>query len=71
MPNQFVTFRTEYTHRFANVPYFAGHGGVTPETAPGSGVFSNQGAPGSAVDGFKPDLVKNENRFTMNVMIRL
>ena len=71
MPNQFITFRSEFTHRFANVPYFAGHGGVTPETAPGSGVFSNQGAPGSMVDGFKPDLVKNENRVTFNVMVRL
>jgi hypothetical protein len=69
MPSQFITFRTEYTHRFANVPYFAGHGGVTPQVAPG--VYSNVGAPGSAVMGFTPDLVKNENRFTMNVMIRM
>jgi hypothetical protein len=29
------------------------------------------GSPGSAVMGFTPDLVKNENRFTMNVMIRM
>jgi hypothetical protein len=71
MPSQFITFRTEYVHRFANVPYFAGHGGVTPETAPGSGIFSNQGAPGSMVAGFTPDLVKTENRFTVNVMVRL
>lgn len=30
MPSQFITFRLEYNHRAANVPYFAGPGGVTP-----------------------------------------
>ena len=40
MPSQFVTFRLEFNHRAANVPYFAGEGGVTP---PGG----NTGAPGS------------------------
>src|SRR5262249_45927906 len=30
MPTQFTTFRWEYNHRSANVPYFAGEGGVTP-----------------------------------------
>ncbi len=69
MPSQFVTLRTEYTHRWASVPYFAGPGGVTPETAPG--VFSNVGAPGSAVSGFTPDLQKTENRITVNLMIRI
>ncbi len=40
MPSQFVTFRSEFNYRAANVPYFAGAGGVTP---PGG----NTGAPGS------------------------
>ena len=30
MPSQFVTFRREYNHRVANVPYFSGPGGLTP-----------------------------------------
>jgi hypothetical protein len=42
MPQQFVTFRFEFDHRAANVPYFSGPGGVTP---PGG----NTGPPGSLV----------------------
>jgi hypothetical protein len=63
LPTQWATFRLEYTHRFANVRYFAGHGGVTP---PGG----NQGAPGSVVPGFVPDLVKTENRVSVALMVR-
>ena len=69
MPNDFLTLRVEFTHRWASVPYFAGPGGVTPEVAPG--VFSNVGAAGSMVPGFTPDLQKDESRFTTNIMIRL
>src|SRR2546423_2109089 len=29
MPSQYITFRWEYNHRAANVPYFSGSGGVT------------------------------------------
>ena len=64
MPNQFYTLRFEYIHREANVPYFAGHGGVTP---PGG----NQGDPGSIVPGWGPDLIKYENRIQVALMIRL
>jgi hypothetical protein len=63
MPVEYATFRLEYNHRFANVPYFAGHGGVTP---PGG----NQGAPGSLVPGFTPDLVKTENRISVALLVR-
>src|SRR5215471_5083667 len=42
MPSQYFTYRLEYNHRAANVPYFSGPGGVTP---PGG----NTGAPGSVV----------------------
>lgn len=69
LANQFVTLRLEFTHRWASVPYFVGPGGVTPEVSPG--VFSNVGAPGSMVDGFKPDLRHNENRVTVNIMVRI
>ena len=47
MPTRNVTFRLEYTHRAANVPYFSGAGGLTP---PGG----NQDPPGSSVAGFTP-----------------
>jgi len=62
MPSQYITFRMEYNHRAANVPYFAGPGGVTP---PGG----NTGAPGSFVPGFTPDLVKSENRMTGALLV--
>ncbi len=62
MPSQYVTFRLEYNHRVANVPYFSGSGGVTP---PGG----NTGAPDSAVPGWSPDLVKSENRMTGALLV--
>ncbi|MFO0756378.1 MAG: outer membrane beta-barrel protein [Byssovorax sp.] len=64
MPQPFVTFRLEFNHRVANVPYFTGPGGVTP---PGG----NQGSPGSQVEGWSPDLVKSEDRLTAAMMIKL
>ncbi len=44
MPRQWLTFRWEYDYRHANVPYWSGHGGVTP---PGSGgvPYTNNGYP--------------------------
>jgi hypothetical protein len=63
MPREFVTFRLEYNHRAANVPYFSGREGVTP---PGG----NQGGAGSLVDGWKPDLVKTENRLSAAMLVR-
>ncbi|HVM92443.1 MAG TPA: outer membrane beta-barrel protein [Terriglobales bacterium] len=63
MPSQYVTFRWEYNHRHANVPYFSGPGGVTP---PGG----NQGAPGSVVEDWSPDLRHTENRGTMAILVK-
>jgi hypothetical protein len=63
MPNQFVTFRAEFDHRAAGVPYFVGRGGITP---PGG----NTGAPGSAVDGFTPDLRRTENRVNLALLVK-
>jgi hypothetical protein len=63
MPSQYITFRWEYNHRAANVPYFSGSGGVTP---PGG----NQGTPGSAVVGWAPDLRKVENRLNMAILVK-
>jgi hypothetical protein len=64
MPSQFITFRLEFIHRQANVPYFAGSGGVTPSGG-------NQGEPGSVVNGFTPDLSGSENRINAAMMVRL
>ena len=63
MPSQYITFRWEYNYRGDNVPYFSGPGGVTP---PGG----NQGAPGSAVAGWSPDLRKTENRLNMAILVK-
>jgi hypothetical protein len=63
MPSQFVTFRLEGNHRAANVPYFAGPGGVTP---PGG----NVAPPGSVVPGFEPDLRKSETRITAALLVK-
>jgi hypothetical protein len=63
-PNRFITFRLEYNYRHANVPYFAGPGGMTP---PGG----NQGLPGSNVPNWTPDLVNSESRMTLALLIKM
>jgi hypothetical protein len=64
MPSQFFTLRGEFTYRHASTPYFAGAGGVTP---PGG----NQGTPGSQIAGWQPDLVDNEPRLTLALLVKL
>jgi hypothetical protein len=64
MPSQFATFRAEFSWRQANVPYFAGHGGVTP---PGG----NSAAAGSFVSGWAPDLRKRETRLLFALLVKL
>ncbi len=68
-PSQWVTWRVEFTQRGTNVPYFVGPGGITPDTTPG--LYVNQGAPGSYVPGFTPDLVKQERRWIFALMVKL
>ncbi|HUJ94895.1 MAG TPA: outer membrane beta-barrel protein [Terriglobales bacterium] len=63
MPSQYITFRWEFNHRHANVPYWSGPGGVTP---PGG----NQGSPGSLVSGWAPDLRHTEDRATMAILVK-
>jgi hypothetical protein len=63
MPTQNLTFRLEFNHRHANVPYFAGSGGMTP---PGG----NTGDPTQSIPGFSPDLRENEDRITLAMMVR-
>ena len=62
MPNQSFLFRVEYVHRHANVPYFAGAGGVTSQT----------GYSTTPLDpNWRPDLVKSEDRIIFAVLFRL
>jgi hypothetical protein len=63
MPSQYITFRWEYNHRAASVPYFSGEGGVTPSGG-------NTGLPGSFVSGFMPDLRKIENRLNFAMLVK-
>jgi hypothetical protein len=71
MPSQYITFRWEYNHRAANVPYFSGSGGVTPTSCP-TPVLGNNicGSPGALVPGFTPDLRKTENRLNMAILVK-
>jgi len=64
MPDQWTTFRFELVHREANVPYFAGPGGVTPPSG-------NTGVPGALVPGWVPDLRKQETRLLASLLIKL
>jgi hypothetical protein len=76
MPSQYITFRWEYNHRAANVPYFSGSGGVTPPGrntfgAPGSTVcFSGPPPCGSLANTWFPDLRKSENRLNMAILVK-
>jgi Putative beta-barrel porin-2, OmpL-like. bbp2 len=71
MPSQYITFRTEFDHRAANVPYFSGAGGITPTSCPSAPLVSNIcGTPGSFVPGFTPDLRKIENRIDLSILVK-
>lgn len=78
MPSQYITFRWEFDHRAANVPYWTGAGGITP---PGG----NNGSPASfaCLDGsvalggacgaaglWLPDLKKIENRIDLAILVK-
>jgi len=63
VPSQYITFRWEFDHRAANVPYFSGAGGITP---PGGNISDA----GSLVPGWTPDLRKIENRFNLAILVK-
>ena len=63
MPSQYITFRWEYNHRHANVPYFSGQGGITP-------AGGNTGTPAVLVPGFTPDLRQTENRLNLAILVK-
>jgi hypothetical protein len=64
MPRDEITFRFETGYRKTNVPYWSGHGGVTP---PGG----NSGTPGTAIPGWAPDLTTHEGRIMFAMMVKL
>jgi Putative beta-barrel porin-2, OmpL-like. bbp2 len=71
MPKQYITFRWEFDHRAANVPYFSGPGGITPTSCPTPVIGNNIcGAPGAFVQGFTPDLKKIENRIDLSILVK-
>jgi hypothetical protein len=63
-PNPWILLRVEYSHRWANQPYFSGGGGITgpnglaPTTA-------------EARDAFTPDLRRSDDRLVGNVTLRM
>ncbi len=62
MPNQSITFRLEFVYRNANVPYFAGPGGVTSQTGYSTTTLDPN---------WQPDLVKSEKRLILAMLFRL
>ena len=78
MPSQYITFRWEFDHRAANVPYWTGPGGITPPNgnngSPASlacldGSISATGACG-AIGLWTPDLKKIENRIDLSILVK-
>jgi hypothetical protein len=63
MPNEYLTFGIEFVSRHTNIPYFSGHGGVTSP----NGWNSPIGDP----EGYKPDLVKDENRIIASILFKI
>jgi hypothetical protein len=63
MPNQSVEFKVEWVHREADVPYFAGPGGVTSPSG-----YTTTAIP---TTGWVPDLTKSENKIIAAFLFRL
>jgi opacity protein-like surface antigen len=61
MPMENVTYDLEFNHRQANVPYFAGHGGVTSP----DGYFTTSTPPT-----WRPDLAKSDTRIIAALLVR-
>ncbi|HLK40170.1 MAG TPA: outer membrane beta-barrel protein [Polyangiaceae bacterium] len=61
MPNEEVTLDLEFNHRQASVPYFSGHGGVTSPDG-----YITTATP----QGWRPDLVKGDDRIIAALLVR-
>lgn len=62
MPNQSLTLRCEFVYRNANIPYFAGKGGVTSPNG-----YTTTTLPPD----WRPDLVKSESRIILAILFRI
>lgn len=62
MMNQSISVKTEYVHRHANIPYFAGPGGVTSPNG-----YSTTALPPD----WRPDLRQTEDRVIVALLFRL
>jgi hypothetical protein len=86
MPKQWITFRWEYDYRHASVPYWSGHGGITPPAFLGSAVGTNNGfpteyacfdgTPSATINGcgkvgtWFPDLRRDESFIDVDLMVK-
>jgi opacity protein-like surface antigen len=69
MPNDYFEFLAEFVHRQTDTPYYAGHGGVTGPSGYNNPPVDNPTA--SYAPGWRPDLVKYENRIIFAWLARL
>jgi hypothetical protein len=69
MPDDYAEFLVEFVHRQADTPYYAGHGGVTGPTGYNNPPVDNPTS--AAPSGWRPDLVKSEDRIILAVLVRL
>lgn len=63
-PSPWLLLRLEYMHRWSNVPYFSGPGGIT---GPGGVAPADPAAAAT----FTPDLRKSDDRLVVNATLRL
>jgi len=81
MPKQYITFRWEFDHRHASVPYWSGPGGITPPPGSNNGYPSeyacNNGSPSVTMAGcasygglWTPDLRKSESLIDIDIMVK-
>jgi hypothetical protein len=68
MPNQSIEFKTEWVHREASVPYFAGPGGVT---SPNGYTTTPIPVNAAGVPTWQPDLERSESRLIFAAEFRL
>jgi len=66
--SQYLTWNLEYIHRYSDVPYFAGHGGLTSSDGwqAGAATGSQQ-----ASGGYAPDLKNTEDRMVLAMMVHI
>jgi hypothetical protein len=81
MPKQYITFRWEFDHRHASVPYWSGRGGITPSPGSNNGFPTeyacNNGMPSPTIAGcsgdggvWYPDLRRTENLIDIDIMVK-